>query len=127
MELDDKKFAAFQVDIFKAITEVKTDLQAQIAEVKTDLQTQITEVKTDLRGEIAEVKSDFRQAIADEGRSSRDFTKQEIQASEHRLKAYVDEKTDVVLSALSHTIDNEIQPKFEDHEQRLTKLETKTA
>jgi NAD+--asparagine ADP-ribosyltransferase len=105
MEIDEKKFETFQTDLLKSIAEVKSDFQTAITEVKAD----------------------FKQAIKDEGRSTRDFVRQEINASEHRMKEYVDEKTDVVLVALSHTLDTDIQPQIDKHDQRLTKLEAKTA
>ena len=65
----------------------------------------------------------MERVAADEGRATRDFVK----ASEERVKAYVDDKTEVVLEALADTVDSNLQPQLNKHDQRLTKLETKIA
>jgi hypothetical protein len=59
------------------------------------------------------------QAFSDFGREMRDFVRQEIHASETRVKAEI-------LDGVADIIDNGIHPQLDDHEHRLARLETKT-
>lgn len=66
------------------------------------------------------------QAIADEGRSTRDFVEQKIQASEKRV-------TENILEGVNEMLDGGILPQIDDLDhrvkaidKRLTRLETKT-
>jgi hypothetical protein len=80
------------------------------------------------------LQSTLKQALEDFGRhfgrEMRDFVRQEIGASETRIKKEVTEtltnfKTEI-LEGVTDIIDNGIHPQLEDHEHRLARLETKT-
>jgi hypothetical protein len=57
----------------------------------------------------------------------RQETDKKIDSLEHRLVSKIDENEDRILQGVSDTLDAHVYPKFDDHERRLTKLETKTA
>jgi uncharacterized coiled-coil protein SlyX len=50
-----------------------------------------------------------------------------IEAMGQRLEAKMDAMEDRILQGVSDTLQEHVYPKFDDHEKRLTKLETKTA
>jgi hypothetical protein len=65
-------------------------------------------------------KGILTQALADTSRDLRDFTRQEISASETRIKTEI-------IDAVAESLDISVHPRFKDHERRLLKLEAKIA
>ena len=72
----------------------------------------------------------LRQAFEDFGRhfgrEMRDFVRQEIGASETRLKKDMAELKTDILDGVTDIVNNGIHPQLDNHEHRLLKLETKT-
>lgn len=68
------------------------------------------------------LKETLTQAFFDFGREMRDFVRQEISASETRIKKEV---TAEILEGVGDIIDNGIHPQLNNHEERIFKLETR--
>ncbi len=72
----------------------------------------------------------LKQAFSDFGRDMRDFVRQEIGASEVRIKKDVTEKMSElkteIIEGVTDVFNNGIHPQLDNHERRLLKLETKT-
>lgn len=64
------------------------------------------------------------QAFSDFGREMRDFVRQEIQASETRIKKDITTAIADILEGVGDIVDNGIHPQLDDHEKRIFKLET---
>ncbi len=65
------------------------------------------------------------QAFTNFGREMRDFMRQEIGASETRLKKEMTELKTEILDGVTDIVNNGIHPQLDDREHRLLKLETK--
>ncbi|MEK7183247.1 MAG: hypothetical protein AAB776_01290 [Patescibacteria group bacterium] len=70
------------------------------------------------------------QVVDDKIRLNNDLLFQEMRASEHRVKTElrkeIKQAKDETIEAVSEMLDAGIVPQLDSHEQRLTKLETKT-
>lgn len=85
----------------------------------------VQQVKT-LKSVVKEVVGQVvEQEVVDRLRLTSELIRQDIQASEHRVMAYIDDKVDEVIQAVSNTIDTRIQPQLDTHDRRLTTLEPK--
>jgi hypothetical protein len=73
-------------------------------------------LKSTLNSTLMQAFADFSRTF---GREMRDFVRQEIGASETRVKKEI-------LEGVAEIIDHGIHPQLDNHEQRLLKLETKT-
>lgn len=77
------------------------------------------------------IEDNLLQAMKDEGRSNRDFVRQEIQASEKRvtdkLMGEIQATEQRIVDSVSDVLSGSVLPQLDNHEQRLTKLETKPA
>jgi hypothetical protein len=81
--------------------------------------------------QIKTLKTVVGQVVKDEIRINNDILRQEIQASEHRIKTELRKeiqqvKQDVVES-VAELLDTSLLPQIDDHETRITKLEAKPA
>lgn len=105
MEVGDKKFADFKTDILHALVEIKQEFTA--------------------------TRDFLRQEIADANRNTQDLLMQEIRASEHRTKIElhkeISQAKQETIDAVAEILDVNLLPQLDDHERRLTRLETKPA
>lgn len=87
--------------------------------------------KSEVVQAITEVKVSVKQEISDNNRHIQSLVRQEIQASERRLEQKIIDSAirnrDEILSGVAEMIDSSLLPQIDDHEVRLTKLETKAA
>lgn len=64
------------------------------------------------------------QAFSDFGRDMRDFVRQEIQASETRIKKDITNAIANILKGVGDIVDNDIHPQLNNREERIFKIET---
>lgn len=67
------------------------------------------------------------QAVDDKFRINNDILMQEMRALEHRAKLDSDKNKQDIIEAIGDMIDTGLLPQIDNHEKRITKLETKTA
>ena len=75
------------------------------------------------------------QALSEQTQDLRDFTRQEIKASENRVTEKITKRMDegfdgqrqLILDAVAESMDYFVHPKINDHERRILKLEAKVA
>jgi len=85
--------------------------------------------------QIKMLKTVVQQVVKDEIRINNDILFQEIKASEHRVKTelraqlhqVVGQAKHETIEAVAEMINGSLVPQLDDHEQRLTKLETNPA
>lgn len=91
-----------------------------------------------LKEELKAFKEAVDTSMDDKLRIQTDLLRQEIKASEFRtdkkiealgqnLETKMDAMENRILQGVSDTIEEHVYPKLDDHEKRITKLETKTA
>ncbi len=80
-----------------------------------------------LKEELKVFKEAVDTSIDDRLRIQTDILRQEIKASEVRTDRKLETMENRILEGVHDTLEEMVKPKFDDHEQRLSRLETKTA
>ena len=80
-------------------------------------------LKSTLNSSLIRAFADFGRTF---GREMRDFVRQEIGASEVRLKKDLAELRTEILDGVTDIVNNGIHPQLNNHEHRILKLETNT-
>jgi hypothetical protein len=101
------------------------DLQAIKGIVETSVETAVVKavnstVPLVVKKEMSVFRADLEQVLDDKLRIQTDMLRQEIQASESRIKKEI-------ISEVADFIEGSLLPQIDDHENRITKLETKPA
>lgn len=84
-------------------------------------------VKTETASLRHELMDAVKQTVADQAELIIDQTRSEMRASENRLEAKIDAVKVEIVDEVSDLIGNSIVSQIDDHEVRITKLETKIA
>jgi hypothetical protein len=86
--------------------------------------------KEDLKNLKTEIVEALDQRMDDKFRINNDILRQEIRASEHRIKTElrqeIQQSKQEVIQSVAEILDTNVLPSLDSHEQRLTKLEAKT-
>lgn len=80
-----------------------------------------------LENQETRLKGYMDQVLTEQARDYRDFTHQEIKASENRLISRMDDSESRILLAVAETHDAFVLPRLHNVEKRLLKLEAKIA
>ena len=73
------------------------------------------------------IKEIVETTVKDEVRTSTDLLRQEIRAAKTELRQEMREMDNRIMGAISDVYDGLLRPRFDNHERRITKLETKIA
>lgn len=87
----------------------------------------LEEPMDDLQKQLTVFKDEILQFVKDDNRYTRDLLMQEIKAAKTELRQEIQSSEKKVLFAVAQILDGHIVPQIDDHEVRLTKLETQLA
>jgi hypothetical protein len=88
-------------------------------------------IKAIIKDEVGVVVTTLRQEIRDGDRNTQELLMQEIKASEYRVKAELRQEirqaNQETIESVADLLDSNLLPQLDNHERRLTRLETRRA